>query len=173
MTMRRFVEVHLVRFAVSLGSLGLVIIGPGFGLGVGRAIAATLPSDKLPEPAITEQAQGADGEYLRKLHAQVHRRWTDNFLRLIGENLELSNPLNEAGRTADAELAISTDGQLVSSKIAKSSGFPGFDDAILEVLRDSVPFPRPPQTLRSDDDRLHLRWTFARDQRRCAGLTVL
>ncbi len=64
------------------------------------------------------------------------------------------------------------DGQLISAQIAKGSGFPGFDDAILEVLRDSVPFPTPPAPARSDDNRFHAHWVFARDQRRCAGLAV-
>ena len=37
------------------------------------------------------------------------------------------------------------------------------------MLRDSVPFPTPPPAVRSDDERLHAHWVFARDQRRCAG----
>jgi HEAT repeat protein len=36
-----------------------------------------------------------------------------------------------------------------------------------------VPFPKPPTAARSDDDRLHAHWMFARDQRRCAGVAVL
>ena len=45
---------------------------------------------------------------------------------------------------------ISPDGQLISSKISRSSGFPGFDDAIIEILRDAVPYPnRPPRSART------------------------
>ena len=44
---------------------------------------------------------------------------------------------------------------------------------MLEVLRDSVPFPSPVPAVRSDDDKLHAHWLFARDQRRCAGVAVV
>jgi TonB family protein len=141
----------------------------------GRAAADTIPADKLPEIAVTATTASKRPEvshYLRALHEHVHRRWADNFLMLIQQKLPLTNPLNVAARDAEVDVVISPDGQLLSSTITKSSGFPGFDDAIGEVLRDSVPFPLPPPSARSDDDRLHLHWVFARDQRRCAGMTV-
>jgi TonB family protein len=140
-------------------------------LSFGRAAAAPLPSDKQPEPAV--MGGPADVEYLRKVHAHVHKRWADNFLALIGQNLALSNPLNDGTRVAEADIVIGPDGKLVSATVTKSSGFAGFDDAVPEVLRDSAPFPAPPQSARSDDDNLHLHWTFARDQRRCSGVAVL
>ena len=137
----------------------------------GQAAAAQLPSDKVPEPAIVGGPN--DLEYLKKIHAHVHKRWTDNFLALIGQNLALNNPLNDATRVAEVDVVISAAGKLVSATITKPSGFAGFDDAIPEVLKDSVPFPAPPVASRSDDDNLHLHWVFARDQRRCSGITVL
>ena len=100
------------------------------------------------------------------------RRWTDNFLALIGQNLALSNPLNNAALVAEADVVIAADGKLVSATVTKSSGVPGFDDAVPEVLRDSSPFPAPPAASRSDDDKLHVHWTFARDERRCSGLAI-
>jgi TonB family protein len=137
----------------------------------GRAAAAPLPSDKVAEPAL--MAGPNDIEYLRKLHAQVHKRWADNFLALIGQNLELSNPLNDASRSAEVDVVVSAAGKLVSSTLTKSSGAQGFDDAVTEVLKDSVPFPAPPFTAQSDDGNLHVHWTFARDERRCAGVVIL
>jgi TonB family protein len=153
----------------TLASIALVLATC---VGAGRAVAVTIPADKLPETAVPAEASPASASYLGDLHAQVHRRWADNFLRLVGEKLELSDPLNTADRSAEIDLVIGADGQLVSSTVFRASGFPGFDDAILEVVRDAVPFPKPPLAVRSDDDNLHLRWLFARDQRRCAGLTV-
>jgi hypothetical protein len=137
----------------------------------GRAGAAALPSDKVAEPAI--MGGPGDVDYLRKVHAHVHKRWADNFLSLIGQNLPLTNPLNDAARVAEADIVIAADGKLVSATITKGSGFAGFDDAVPEVLRDSAPFPAPPQSVRSDDDKLHLHWVFARDERRCSGIAVL
>jgi len=137
----------------------------------GRAVAAQLPSDKIAEPAVMGGPN--DIEYLRKIHAHVHKRWADNFLALIGQNLALDNALNDAARVAEADVVISAQGKLLSATLTKPSGFAGFDDAIPEVLKDSVPFPVPPVASRSDDDNLHLHWVFARDERRCSGITVL
>ncbi|HEY4393076.1 MAG TPA: energy transducer TonB [Polyangia bacterium] len=148
-------------------------IGLVLGLTLGAANAAPLPADKLPEQPMALPPPGPEATYLAALHAHIHRRWSDNFLRLIGEKLELNNPLNVPDRTAEAEVVISPDGQLLSAKISRSSGFPGFDDAIIEILRDAVPYPKPPSQVRSDDDNLRVRWVFARDQRRCSGVTVI
>jgi TonB family protein len=137
-----------------------------------RARAATLPADRLPELPLALPPPGPEASYLGTLHAHIHRRWTDNFLRLVGEKLELNNPLNVPDRTAEVDLVISGDGQLLSSTISRSSGFPGFDDAVIEILRDAVPYPKPPIEVRSDDDNLRLHWLFARDQRRCSGVRV-
>jgi HEAT repeat protein len=136
-----------------------------------RANAAQIAADKLPETPIAA-SPGAEATYLATLHAHVHKRWAENFLRLIGEKLELSNPLNAPTLAAEVDLVISGDGQLISSAISKSSGFPGFDDAVIEILHDAVPFPRAPLVVRSDDDNLRLHWVFARDQRRCSGVAV-
>lgn len=141
-------------------------------LGARGAVAATIPADKLPEAAGPPPASPLEAAYLRDLHTGVHRRWADNFLRLVGEKLEAKDPLNSPDRSAEVDLAIGADGQLVSTKISRTSGFPGFDEAIIEILKDAVPFPRPPLAVRSDDDNVHLHWLFARDQRRCASLAV-
>jgi TonB family protein len=137
-----------------------------------RAAADTIAADKLPEPAVVDTGL-AETAYLPALHGHVHRRWTDNFLRLVGEKLPATDPLNDPNKSADVDLVIAADGELVSATIARSSGVKGFDDAALEVLRDAVPYPVPPLGSRSDDDRAHVRWTFARNQRRCSGVVIL
>src|ERR1700690_4096377 len=136
------------------------------------AVAATIAADNVPEAAPSPQAAGLGEGSRRDLPPHVHKRRSDNFLRLVGETQEASNPLNTPDRSAEVDLLIGADGQLVSSTVSRPSGFPGFDDAILDVLKDAVPFPKPPLAVRSDDDNLHLHWLFARDQRRCAGVTM-
>ena len=138
-----------------------------------RAAAEPIAADKLAEPPVSAAAGGPENDYLKTLHAHIHKRWADNFLRLAAEKLPPVNPLNQPGLTAEADLIVAPDGQLISAQITRGSGFAGFDDAILEVLRDSVPYPKPPNAVRSDDERLHVHWVFARDQRRCAGVAVL
>jgi hypothetical protein len=137
-----------------------------------RAGAETIPADKLPEIPLVAPA-GPEGEYLKALHAHIHKRWVDNFLHLVGEKLPAANPLNDPKLTAEADIVVGGEGLLISAKITRGSGFLGFDDAILEVLRDAVPYPTPPPAVRSDDDKLHAHWTFARDQRRCATVSIV
>src|SRR5664279_2595292 len=136
------------------------------------ALAAPLDADKLAEPALT--GTGADGDYLRQVHERVHARWAGNFLRLASETLPASDPVNDPARTVTVDLVLSTDGgQIVSLEVSKSGGLAGFDDAAKEVLRDSLPFPAPAADVRSDDGLVRLRWSFARDQRRCAEVAVI
>ena len=98
-----------------------------------RAAADQIPADKLPEAAMTDRSAGVEGAYMRTLHEHIHRRWADNFLRLAAEKLPPINPLNQPGLTAEADIVVAPDGQLISARIARGSGFLGFDDAILEV----------------------------------------
>ena len=135
-----------------------------------RAEADSIAADKLSETPLVA-GSGPEGAYLRELHAHIHRRWADNFLRLAADKLPATNPLNDATKVAEVDVIIAADGQLISAKITRPSGFAGFDDAIVEVLHDGVPYPSPPPAVRSDDDKLHAHWLFARDQRRCSGLS--
>jgi TonB family protein len=157
----------MTRNSLLLGAVLLLV-----GLASVPAQAAALPADKLPESPLPLPPPGPEATYLTAVHARIHGRWSDNFLRLITEKLELNNPLNVPDRSAEVDLVIATDGQLVSSQISRSSGFPGFDDAVLEIVRDAVPYPRPPVEVRSDDGATRLHWLFARDQRRDTGLSV-
>ena len=152
---------YLLAAAVALGVL----------IAAATALAVPLPADKLNEPVIG--GTGVEGAYLQQVHQRVHSRWAENFLRLASEKLPASDPVNDATRTATADVVLGQDGQILSLELTKSGGLGGFDDAVKEILRDSVPFPPAPVDARSDDERVHLRWTFARDQRRCAGVTVI
>jgi TonB C terminal len=157
-----------------VGPRGLVLVlALGSLLAARSARADAIAADKLPETPLADRAGGPEGDYLRALHAHIHRRWADNFLRLAADKLPAVNPLNQPGLTAEADIVVAPDGQLLSAAITRGSGFAGFDDAIIEVLRDSVPFPPPIPAVRSDDDKLHAHWLFARDQRRCAGVAVV
>ena len=87
---------------------------------------------------------GPEGEYLRALHAHIHRRWADKFLRLVGGEAAAREPAErgEADRRGRHRRRARRAADLGAHQ--PRSGFPGFDDAILEVLRDAVPFPKPP-----------------------------
>jgi HEAT repeat protein len=143
------------------------------GVGVASAKAAPLPADGRPESPVPTATSDGEAAFVASVHDHVHHRWTDNFLRLVGEKLPVSDPLNAPGLAAEVDLAIGPDGQLVSMQTTRSSGFQGFDSAVGDVLHDAVPFPKPPQEVQSDDGNAHLHWLFARDQRRCSGVGVV
>src|SRR4051794_1340654 len=144
--MRRFTEFALATTAA--------FVGAAFPLG--RAAAEPLPADQLAEPVVADKMVGAEGDYLRRLHAHVHKRWADNFPRLVGEKLERPPRQSAAAGGGEPDFPIPVDGQMRGSGGPSSWGFPGFDDAIGGVRRDGVPSPHPPQEIRSDDDKLHL-----------------
>jgi hypothetical protein len=133
--------------------------------------SAGLDADKLKEPALG--GTGIEHEYLRLLHERVHPRWAGNFLRLAAGTLPASDQVNDPARATTVDMILAADGQIVAIEVSKGSGFAGFDDAAQEVLRDSIPFPSAAVDVRSDDGQVHLRWIFARDERRCSQVTVL
>ena len=72
------------------------------------------------------------------------------------QKLPETDPINEPTRATTVELVVNPEGEIVKLETTKSSGFGGFDDAVKDVLRDSVPFPRATVDLRSDDGLVHL-----------------
>jgi TonB family protein len=110
--------------------------------------------------------------YLRALHTKVHRQWTDNFLAMAESQLPKDHPINATSRAAELEIVLSSAGALVDVKVAKASGSTEFDSSATDVVKASAPFTAAPEGVVSDDGKVHLLWTFARDDRRCSGLTI-
>ena len=123
------------------------------------------------EPAV--KGEGRVLAYLRALHARVHRDWADNFLAMATAQLPKDHPVNTSSRAVDLEVVISAEGKLSSVQVAKSSGAADFDAAALEVIKAAPPFGMAPEEALSDDGKAHVLWTFARDDRRCSGLSML
>ncbi len=153
---------YLLATAIALGIL----------IAAATAFAAPLAADKEKETALSVTG-GPEASYLSRAHARAHSRWADNFLALASQKLPETDPINDPTRATTVEVVLNAEGEIVSVETTKSSGFGGFDDAAKDVLRDSVPFPRATVDLRSDDGFVHLSWVFARDQRRCSGVTLV
>jgi TonB family protein len=136
-------------------------------LGVFIAPAVARAGD---EPAV--QGEGSALPYLRDLHARVHRLWADNFLAMATAQLPKDHPINVMSRAVDLELVLSAEGKLLDVRIVKSSGSTEFDSAAMDVVKASVPFGAAPEDVLSDDGKARVLWTFARDDRRCSGLTL-
>jgi TonB family protein len=122
------------------------------------------------EPAVQGEENALP--YLRALHAKVHRVWADNFLAMATAQLPKDHPINAASRAATLEIELSPAGKLVDVRVAKSSGSAEFDSSAVDVVKASAPFEVAPDGLLSDDGKVHVSWTFARDDRRCSGLSI-
>jgi len=154
------------------------LIGLGLGLGLGActhsAVAPlTAPTSKplprLPPPdSLDPAARGA--AYLDAVALQLQPGW-GQFLDDCRVRLPAAHPLNVMSRVADVELAVDAAGRVAIVR-APASGDADFDRAVREVIADAAPLPAPPAELRSDDDRAHLRWRFARDRRQAGPATA-
>jgi len=151
---------------------------------VGSVLAATLGA--LPrawagtaaaEPAIT--TPGPVGDYLRQVHARIHARWAEDFLKnapapaptagapaptAAGLGALASDP-----RPVTIALTIRWDGTVADTILRSTSGVPELDRAAIMAARKSAPFPLPISDVLSDDGYAHFEWTFARDHRACSG----
>jgi len=123
----------------------------------------------LPSPpALDGSTPGA--VYLNAVAQHIQPRWAQ-FLEDCRVRLAASHALNDMALVATAELAIDRDGRLDVVRI-ETSGSADFDFAVRDVLADAPLVEAPPVELLSDDDRVHLRWSFARDRRQAGAATA-
>jgi TonB family protein len=122
------------------------------------------------EPAV--QGEEPSLPYLRALHAKVHRLWADNFLAMAAAQLPKDHPINAKARAVDLEIVLSPEGKLVDVRVAKPSGSTEFDSSAVDVVKASAPFEAASDDVLSDDGKVRILWTFARDDRRCSGLSI-
>jgi len=122
------------------------------------------------EPAVQGEEQALP--YLRALHAKVHRQWADNFLAMAAAQLPKDHPVNANSRAVVLEVVLSPEGKLHDVRVANPSGSTEFDSSAVDVVKASAPFEVAPDGVLSDDGQVHVSWTFARDDRRCSGLSL-
>lgn len=127
------------------------------------------PPPRLPAPAPVDV--GTPGAtYLTAVALQLQPGWRQ-FLDDCRLRLPVSHPLNDPKLGAVVDLAVDSTGKVVGVSVA-TSGNADFDRAVYDAVRDAEPFPLPPRDLWSDDDRVHLRWLFARDRRQAGPATA-
>jgi hypothetical protein len=144
----------------------------------GHAASAPSPSKAQPAPVavprlkapppIDPNARGA--AYLTAVALQLQPGW-GQFLDDCRLRLPAEHPLNAMTLAATYELVIAPDGA-ASMAHAVSSGNADFDRAVHDVILDASPLPKPPEDLLSDDDRVHVKWLFARDGRQAGPATA-
>jgi HEAT repeat protein len=135
-------------------------------------VAADEPPPKvarlLAPPQIDPDARGA--AYLTSVALSLQPAW-HQFLEDCRLRLAVTHPLNRMDLATTAQIAVGKRGELVELRVVKS-GNVDFDHAIEQVVRDASPLPPPPRELWSDDDQVHLAWTFARDRRQAGPATA-
>lgn len=137
----------------------------GVGVCAPMAAEADAPAAQ-PEPAIT--VPGVEGDYLRKVHAYMHWRWTHGFIESVAMLRPVTDPLNNPALTAEILFTVRWDGSPAEVTVSRSSGQKVFDKAAVAAVRGEGPYPVPPLALFGDDGVVHFRWVFSRDYRLCS-----
>jgi len=108
--------------------------------------------------------------YLTQVHSGISDSWRA-FLENCRLRLPPTHPLNNPALEAQLTIVVGRDGSVQAVRVDRPSGQADFDQAASDIVRDAGPFPEPPPDAVSDDDTVHLRWLFARDQRQ-AGIAT-
>ncbi|HEY1555011.1 MAG TPA: TonB family protein [Kofleriaceae bacterium] len=134
-----------------------------------KPVVVERPMPKLLAPMPADPgARGA--AYLAQVALRLQPGW-GQFLDDCRLRLPESHPLNRLELAARIELEIDGAGRITDVQLA-TSGNPDFDRAVRDALADASPLPAPPPDLMSDDDRVHVRWLFARDRRQAGPATA-
>ena len=109
--------------------------------------------------------------YVARMHRRIHELWGFGFLEALDDR-GASDPLNNPDLWTNLEVSVNPDGTLHKVTIVKTSGKTEFDVAAVDTVMSSAPFEAPPETIRSSDDRVYLRWGFYRNWRQCGTFNV-
>jgi TonB family protein len=124
----------------------------------------------LPPPALIDPARPG-AAYLTSVALQLQPGW-GQFLDDCRIRLPATHPLNQTTLAATAAITIDRKGRVSDVAIAQPSGNADFDRAVRDAIADATSLPMPPVEALSDDDRVHLRWLFARDRRQAGPATA-
>lgn len=110
--------------------------------------------------------------YIRRVHeTSIHPLFADSFLRSL-PGLSASDPLNDMSLHMVAEFEIFESGHISEIRVIRSSGIAVFDAGAVDSIYRSSPFPPPPKSVLSWNNRVYMRWGFYRNQRKCGVFNV-
>ena len=140
------------------------------GCGAQKPAAPTAPRiPRVAAPApIDLRVRGA--AYLTQVALQLQPGW-GQFLEDCRLRLPASAALNAMTLATMVELVVEPNCNVAEVNVG-ASGNPDFDRAVRDAIADASPFAKPPSDLLSDDQRVHLRWLFARDRRQAGPATA-
>lgn len=122
-------------------------------------------NDREPLPAPSKLAPGTqDAAYLEQVAEVIQPAWS-SFLEDCRVRLPASHALNASTLHTQLVFVLSSEGVVIEVRPGKGSGNAEFDQVALEISSDLAQLPKPPMARLSDDDRVYLVWSFARDKR--------
>ena len=136
----------------------------------GLGLLWSFPAVAGDEPPV--RGEGNALPYLRAMHAKIHHLWAESFLVMAEGQLPKDHAINVPSRVTELEVIVSSEGKLAQVKVAKPSGSTDFDNSATDVIKAAAPFGIAYENLLSDDGKVHVLWTLARDDRRCSGARV-
>jgi HEAT repeat protein len=148
-----------------LRPLVLLLVG-----GVCLTRGALLSAAASGEPAIT--VKGAEGDYLRKVHARIHEHWTKMVAAMPPATAKGAAPDPASARSSEVFFTVRWDGTVAGVGLVGSSGSPLVDQGATAVVRMAGPYGVPPLETFSDDGFVHLRWNFSRGHTLCGDASL-
>ena len=109
--------------------------------------------------------------YIARMHRRIHELWGFGFLEHL-DSKGANDPLNNPDLWVNLELSVNPDGTVHKVTIAKTSGKTEFDVAAVDTVMSAGPYDATPETIRSVDGRIYLRWGFYRNWKQCGTFNV-
>lgn len=105
--------------------------------------------EELKANALRHDSSGFTTRIKRKLHVTWNPRST------IQADMYQYNRV-----TVTIGITLNKKGELVDLRVVEPSFFPRYDEEAMRTIRQSVPFPNPPDYLVQDDGLVYLPWSF-------------
>jgi TonB family protein len=125
---------------------------------------ARLPQgyEAVPDERRNVRLPHEQAEFTYAVHRRIHPRFSDTYLEGL-EGLPSGDPVNRGIVFAVADIRIRGDGSLEGVQIWRSSGFVGFDGAVVTSVQEAAPYPAPPASV-LHEGHVTLRWIFSRPE---------
>jgi protein TonB len=117
-------------------------------------IASSLPQQHTPDSQ--QAARQTPSPFVNPAEAYGERKVQEDYLwgvvRKISQHryYPKSSRENSVEGVVVARITVSREGRLIDVAVARSSGFPTLDNALIEVIRQSAPYPPLPSDMAGD-----------------------
>ena len=98
--------------------------------------------------------------------AEVHRRVHMEYHQFLA-GLPMDGPMSDMTLKTKLEIIFRSDGTVDRIGVVNTSGVLTFDLGAFTAVMDAQPYPPPPRSILSPDDRVYMHWVFMRDQPFC------